>query len=236
MKIKILGTRGEIEETLPRHSKHSGVLINDELLLDVGEKEFLKYSPKWILITHFHPDHAYFFRRGQEENPSTKAEIYAPEKPSSKLITFPIKILDKEIQLGPNLITPIPTHHSKNVKSQAYVIKSENKSILYTGDLVWIDKKYHELFASVDLIITDGSYIRKGGLIRKDPTTQTLYGHNGIPNLIDLFKSHTQNIIFIHFGAWFYKDTKNSQQKIKSLGKERNVKAKAAHDGLEVEI
>ena len=36
MNIKILGTRGEIEESAPYHSKKSGVLINNKLLLDCG--------------------------------------------------------------------------------------------------------------------------------------------------------------------------------------------------------
>ena len=66
MNLKILGTKGEIDKSLPRHSKKSGVLIGDELLIDIGEKQYLKYCPKWILITHLHPDHAYFMRKGHE--------------------------------------------------------------------------------------------------------------------------------------------------------------------------
>lgn len=40
MKIKILGTRGEIEESAPYHSKQSGVLVDDKILLDIGDKDF----------------------------------------------------------------------------------------------------------------------------------------------------------------------------------------------------
>jgi hypothetical protein len=36
MKLKILGTKEEIKESLPRHARYSGVLIDDELLLDFG--------------------------------------------------------------------------------------------------------------------------------------------------------------------------------------------------------
>lgn len=46
MKITILGTRGEIEESAPYHSKKSGVLVNDILLLDIGDKNFLEYKPR----------------------------------------------------------------------------------------------------------------------------------------------------------------------------------------------
>jgi glyoxylase-like metal-dependent hydrolase (beta-lactamase superfamily II) len=62
MNIKILGTRGEIKVSAPYHSRHSGVLIDNTLLLDCGEPEFLDYKPQAILITHLHPDHAFFVR------------------------------------------------------------------------------------------------------------------------------------------------------------------------------
>lgn len=53
----------------------------------------------------------------------------------------------------------------------------------------------------------EASFIRKGGVVRKDKETGEIYGHTGIPNLINLFKKFTQNILFIHFGSWFYKDS-----------------------------
>jgi glyoxylase-like metal-dependent hydrolase (beta-lactamase superfamily II) len=236
MKIKILGTRGEIDESLPYHSKHSGVLINDELLLDLGEKEFLSYDPTWILITHLHPDHAYFVRLGKEEKPPTPAIIYAPELPKAHVNPSTIHVMTETIHIGSYTIIPIPTHHSKTVKSQAYLIQTEETSILYTGDLIWIDKQYHPLFAHVDLVITEGSFMRKGGMIRKDKETQMLYGHTGIPNLIDLFKIYTHNILFIHFGSWFYKNTKTARQTIITLGKEKGVNAIIGYDGLEISI
>lgn len=235
MKIKILGTRGEIDESLPYHSKHSGVLINDELLLDLGEKEFLSYNPKWIFITHLHPDHAYFVRWGKEEQPPTKAVIYAPEEPKRQFLQSAVQILSQEIQVGSYSIIPIPTHHSKLVRSQAYLIKVKEASILYTGDLIWIDKKYHDLFEHVDLVLTEASFIRKGGLIRKDKETQALYGHAGIPNLMDLFKPYAQTMLFMHFGSWFYKNTEAARQMLVKLGKEKGINTIVGYDGLEID-
>jgi len=58
MRITILGSRGNIEAKARRHSKHSGILIDRFLLLDVGEKAYLKVRPKYIFITHLHSDHA----------------------------------------------------------------------------------------------------------------------------------------------------------------------------------
>jgi glyoxylase-like metal-dependent hydrolase (beta-lactamase superfamily II) len=233
MKIKILGTRGEIEESSRYHKNHSGILLDDRLLLDLGEKAFLKYLPKWIFITHLHPDHAYFVRRKKEELPSTRAQIYAPELP---LMKSPVQILDKQIVIGGYTITPIPTHHSKLVKSQAYLIKKGKQSFLYTGDLVWINKEFHSLFDPVNLVITEASFIRKGGMIRRDQKTHEIFGHNGIPNLIDLFKKYTKNILFVHFGSWFYQNPKTAKKKLIEMGKEKGIRVLIGYDGQEIDI
>jgi glyoxylase-like metal-dependent hydrolase (beta-lactamase superfamily II) len=236
MKIKVLGTRGEIEETLPYHSKHSGVLIDDRLLLDLGEKEFLDYKPQWIFLTHLHPDHAYFVRQGKEEVPQTNAPIYAPEYPEKATLKQTVQIIDRTMRFAGYTITPIPTHHSKNVKSQAYLVKKGKQSLLYSGDLIWINKEYHDRFDQVDLVITESSFFRKGGMVQKDKETQTIYGHNGIPNLIDLFKKHTKNILFIHFGSWFYLDSKEGSKKLIALAKEKGIHPIIGHDGLKIDL
>lgn len=229
MKIKLLGTKGEIDASLPYHSKKSGILIDDELLLDVGEKSYLQLNPKWIVMTHLHPDHAYFMRKQHEEIPVTKALLFAPECPFSQ-----IQIIHQKIKLGPYQITPIPTHHSKNVLSQGYVIEKGGVSFLYTGDLVWMDKKYHFLFENAKLVITEGSFIREGGMVKKEG--DKLFGHNGIPNLIRLFSPYFKTIVLTHFGNWFYANTKESKKVIKELGKKHHVNVIAAYDGMEITL
>ena len=49
MKIKFLGTKGNIETNAPYHSKNSGILINN-ILFDVGEEEFMKHQPDYFLF------------------------------------------------------------------------------------------------------------------------------------------------------------------------------------------
>jgi ribonuclease BN (tRNA processing enzyme) len=228
MKIKILGTRGEVEPKSPYHSRHSGVLIDNKILLDLGEKEFLKYKPAAVFITHLHPDHAYFIKELLETN----IPIYAPEKSKNcKTIKIPTKA--KRTPFKAYKITPIPTHHSKKVKSTAYLVEKGKKRILYTGDMIWIDKKYHFLLCNLNLVITEASCLRKGGLVRKDKKTSLLYGHTGIPDLVNLFKKFSQDIVFVHFGGWFYKDIRKSRTKLAKLGKENNVSVKLGYDGME---
>ncbi|MBD3282187.1 MAG: hypothetical protein GF387_01095 [Candidatus Portnoybacteria bacterium] len=226
MNIQILGTRGEIKASAPYHSKHSGLLIDNTLLFDLGEKEFLKYKPKIIFLTHLHPDHAFFINNNIEVN----IPIYAPEK------TKNTKKIRREIKYKEYKIKPIPTHHSKKVKSQSYLIQKKDNKILYTGDMIWINKEHHKLLKNIDLIITEASFFRKGGMIRRDKKTKEIYGHNGMPDLVNLFKKFTNNILFIHFGSWFYKNTQESRKKIKQLGKENNVNTYIGYDNLKINL
>lgn len=231
MKLLFLGSRGEIKPKVQYHINHSGILINDELLLDVGEEKFLQKHPKWILITHLHPDHAFFAKDGVVFDSKKLPQTFAPEKKN-----FFIQTARKPFSLGKYQITPIPTIHSKKVKSQAYRIEAGGKSLLYTGDLIWIKKQYHHLLADLDLVICEGSYIRQGGLVRRDPQTGQIYGHTGIPDLVNFFKKFTNKIVITHFGSWFFKDIAAAKKKIKKLAKKHQVEIMVGYDGLELVV
>jgi len=241
MSIKFLGTRGEIEKKAKSHSKHSGVLI-DEILLDLGEKEFLDYRFTAVLLTHLHSDHAFFMKKGLKvdekefENVKTLT-FYSPEIPEnvprknwhkvSPLKTFKIKGIR---------ITPIPTIHSKIVRSTSYLLELRNKRILYTGDLIWIKKKYHEYLKDLDLVITDGSFLKEGGMIRRDKETGEIYGHTGMPNLIKLFKRlGAKKIVFTHLGTKGVElGDKELKKRLKSIDSE--IEIEVARDGFEMSI
>lgn len=220
MRIKILGTRGEIEASKPYHSKHSGVLVDGKLLFDLGEKQYLELKPKHIFITHLHPDHAYFVRKGKEEKIERK--LYTPEN-FRRAGTF-----------GKYRVRPIPTIHSKKVDSQAYIIEKGGKKVLYTGDLVWIEKKQHRHLKNLDLVIAEASFVRKGGMVRRDKETGEVYGHKGVPGLINLFKKFTDRIIFMHFGSWLYGDVPKAMKKLRNMSDD--VEVRGAYDGFEFEV
>lgn len=230
MKIRILGTRGEIEESAPWHNKHSGVLIDNRFLLDLGEEEYLEEDPEFVVFTHFHPDHAFFVRRKRELG--RKIEAYGPEIPED---LKEVHKVTEAFERGGYRFTPIPTIHSLKVVSQAYIIEKDNKRILYTGDVAWIEKKQQEKLGELDLVITEGSFVKKGGMIRRDKESGKIYGHTGVPDLIRIFSEHTAHIVLMHFGTWFMKDVERARQKIRELAPE-GVKVEAARDGQEFEI
>lgn len=227
MRVTILGTRGNIRPFAPRHARHAGVLIDGRLLLDVGEAEYLRHEPRHIFLTHLHPDHAAVV----EEELPRDAEVYVPE-PTPGLPGA--RVVSRTLRVDSYRITPVPTVHSAKVRSVGYVVRKAGRSLFYSSDLVSIPRRYHRRLRRLDLVITEGSFIRKGGLVRVDPATGQKFGHAGIPDLVDFFRRFTRRIVFTHFGSWFYKDIRGSIRKIESLGD--GLRVTAAYDGLVIRL
>jgi ribonuclease BN (tRNA processing enzyme) len=225
----VLGTRGEVESSGPYHSRHSGVLLDDTVLLDLGEQEFLRYHPRCVFITHLHPDHAFFMRRFSKEPIRFPMPVYVPEQSGKG---FDMRLVKETMSCDQYTVWSIPTHHSKKVASAAFLVQRNGQRILYTGDLVWINKEYRHLFDPVDLVVTEASFLRKGGRVIRDQQTGRLYGHAGIPNLIALFKEYTKHLLFVHFGEWFYHDVPLARKKLMDLGKQQGIHVIVGYDGL----
>ena len=228
MKIKILGTRGKIPQSATRHKNYSGILIDDKILVDVGEAEYMKFYPEAVVFTHFHPDHAFFILT--EEKFAPEIPLFGPEPqelvPNLKLVT-------KKFSIGEYTCTPVPVIHALHLKSLGYIIEKGEKRVFITGDVAWIEKANLQEIPIVDLVITEASFLQKGGMIhRKD---DRIFGHTGIPDLIRLLSPHTSKIAFVHFGSWFFKDIKESRKKLKSFETE-DLEIVPAHDGMEMEI
>ena len=239
MRLRILGTRGNIEASAPGHVHHSGVLIDDRLLLDAGEKEYLKYRPRWIFITHLHSDHMALeaddiptrSARPIGRSRKQRMSIYAPEIPRSIPM---VQITSKAVVVGRYTVTPVPTVHSHRVRSVGYVVQTGADKVFYSSDMVRIEPKYHRLLRHLDLVITEGSFIRSRGLVRIESGAGEPFGHNGIPDLIEFFSRFSRRIIVTHFGTWFFKNVSKSRQKIESFSD--NVRVIPAYDGMVVDL
>jgi glyoxylase-like metal-dependent hydrolase (beta-lactamase superfamily II) len=181
-------------------------------LLDLGEKEFLSYKPVSVFITHLHPDHAFFVTGSKL---TAGIPVYAPENSEETTMVMP----SYTIHLGNYRITSIPTVHSKLVKSLAYLIEDGEQSLLYTGDMIWINKEYHQLLVSL-IWYNRWQLFPPWRYGQEDDETGLLYGHNGIPELIKLFHRFTQHILFVHFGNCSLKILKNPAETGK-LGKDK---------------
>ena len=146
-----------------------------------------------------------------------------------------IRIISKPVSIGAYLVTPIPTVHSQQVKSVAYLVERNRHRFLYTSDLVEIKPPFEHMLENLDLVITDGSFFRSGGLVRKAAKTGAPFGHNGIPDLIKFFKPFTKAIVITHYGSWFFRAVPaSSRRKIESI--DGDVRIIAASDGMQLNV
>lgn len=215
-----------MEHTAPGHLYHSGVLVND-VLFDVGERHFLDRRPRAIFLTHLHADHAFFT---EEDAPPLPVPTYAPqawrEHPE-------IKVLRGTREVGGLTVTAVPTNHSVSFRSCGYLVEDGMARMLYTGDLISVQRRYRDRLPELDLVVTDGAFIRRGGLVRRDEEGRA-HGHTGIPDLVRYFSPLARRIVFTHFGSWFFRDVEGAVRDIGSLSGQ--AKVEAAHDGMVIEL
>ena len=228
MRLEILGTRGNVSSSAPGHTRHAGVLIDGAILLDLGQMSYLRRRPRLVFVTHLHPDHAAFLLTHR----APLADIYLPERcsivPTAKVITRPI-------QIGEHVIAPVPTIHATNARSLGYIVRRGRRRVFYSSDMISIDRRYHRRLGRLDLVVTDGSFMRRGGLVRRDPTSRQQFGHAGIPDLVPFFRRFTRRILVTHFGSWFNRDVLGASRRIEALSDDR-VTVTAARDGMRIEL
>lgn len=228
MKVEVLGTRAKIKPTARGYHKHTGFLIDDQILLDVGEESFLSRNPKAIVFTHFHPDHAFFVFEHQIFSP--KIPHFGPEEHD---LLPQIRVIEKTFEIHGYSFTPVPVIHALSLRSFGYIIEKEGRRIFFTGDVAWIEKAHLENLGPLDIIITEATFLNKGGRINR--RGNQIYGHIGIPDLVRLLGNLAPKIVFTHFGEWFYADVKAGPEKIKAMEKE-GLELIPAFDGFTINV
>ncbi len=225
MKIKVLGSRGKIEPSAPKYQNHSGFLIDDKILIDVGEREFMSTNPETIVFTHFHPDHAYFIP--EEEKFTPEIPLFGPQEhpliPNLKVISGKFDILNYSF-------TPVPVIHALKLKSLGYIVEKNGKKAFFTGDVAWIEKVHLQQIGKVDVVITEATMINKGGRINRKK--DKIFGHTGVPDLVRILGPLTNRIIFSHFGDWFFENVEKNPEKLKEFST-AELEIIPAYDGLE---
>ena len=99
--------------------------------------------------------------------------------------------------------------------------------------MAWIEKSDLEKVGKVDLIVTEATFLKKGGRINRK--RDRIFGHTGIPDLIRLLGPHSPRIVFTHFGEWFYEELEKGPDKIKKLQRD-GLELIPAHDGFTIEV
>jgi ribonuclease BN (tRNA processing enzyme) len=198
------------------------------LLIDYGalrQHSLEKIKPHAILITHAHPDHYVWLK----EDVKTEVLVHLTREtyeygnfipPNSNIIS-----LGEKFEVGLFQCIAFPVVHSIRCPAVGYRIRAEQKTFVYTSDLVDIIDK-ESVLRGVDYYIGDGSAI-KANLVRRQG--DQLFGHTRITTQINWCKKYgINNIIFTHLG----KETMANEDKFI----QEHTEATLAYDGMELVI
>jgi phosphoribosyl 1,2-cyclic phosphodiesterase len=237
MKLRFLGTRGEIEARTRRHRMHSSLLVSyrgDHVMIDCGLDwlgKFERLRPSAILLTHAHPDHAWGLKNG------APCPVHAPKKTWQSLKNCPVEDRHLIKERLPTKICGItfeafPVEHSLLAPAVGYRVSASRTCIFYGPDLLFIHDRAAAL-KDVQVYIGDGatlarSFVRKRG--------DKLIGHATVRTQLGwCAKEGVPRAIVTHCGSEIVTgDERNLAARLRAMGAERGVETRIARDGMEL--
>lgn len=239
MKLRFLGTRGEIELRSPRHRRHSSLLVSHRgrsLLIDCGLDWLGRLGglrPAAVLLTHAHPDHAAGLRHG------SPWPVYATEETWSAIARYPIE--ERELvrdrlawAIGEFGVEAFRVEHSVRAPAVGFRIAAGGAAIFYAPDVVSVHDR-SDAFVAVDLYVGDGAAIRRSIIRRRDGVR---IGHASIREQLEwCAEEEVEWAIFTHCGSEIVRGAaRDVGAQVRALGRERGVEASIAYDGLELRV
>jgi len=240
MRLKILGTRGEVEEKSRTHLNQTGLLIswrNYRILFDVGEKKFLRTKPHWIFLTHCHPDHT----KGLEDKApripiyvhKASTKIEKPGKWFQPFIQFTKPILWKGM-----LLEAVPCYHSITCPSVGFKFSAGGITIGFFPCLLKPKVSIKEAFSDIDLLLGDTSFLRRP-MVRRTKEGRRI-GHTCAYQMLrwcDLVG--IRNYIAIHFGTIPIRMGDDRLEKLLNKYKDKinpKIKVTLGKDGMSIRL
>ncbi|MGD8867192.1 MAG: MBL fold metallo-hydrolase [Gemmatimonadales bacterium] len=237
MKLRFLGTRGNIEATTRRHRRHSALEVSyrgKRVMVDCGADwrgELAELQPHALVITHAHPDHAFGLEDG------APCPVYATRAAWNELSDYPLEdkhVLSSERSLEIMGIEfgAFTLEHSTLAPAVGYRIAAGRATIFYAPDVVYIHERQSAL-RGVDLYVGDGATLDRS-LVRR--SGESLIGHSPIrTQLTWCEKEGIPRALFTHCGSQIVKgDERRLGRRLRHMAEERGVQAEFAHDGMEL--
>lgn len=239
MRLRFLGTRGEIEARTRRHRRHSSLLVGyrrRDVLVDCGldwRYALARLRPAAIVVTHAHPDHAAGLRDG------APSPVYAPAETWSAIDRYPIAERVIVEPRRPLIVSGIefeafPVEHSLRAPAVGYRVRAGRAVVFYAPDLVAIVEE-HEALTGLDLYVGDAAAVRRSIVRHRKGRA---IGHASIRAQLEWCASAgVSRAIFTHCGSEIVKgDARAVAATVRALGSERGIEARIAHDGLELVV
>ncbi len=237
MKLRFLGTRGEIEPRTRRHRMHSSLLVSyrrANVMIDCGLDwlgKFERLRPSTIVLTHAHPDHAWGLKNG------APCPVHAPKKTWLSLKNCQVEDRHLINERVPTKICGIrfeafAVEHSLLAPAVGYRVSAGRACIFYAPDLIFIHDRAAAL-KNAQIYIGDGatlarSFVRKRG--------DKLIGHATVRTQLGwCAKEGVSRAIITHCGSEIVTgDERNLAARLRAMGAERGVEIRIAHDGMEL--
>ena len=239
MNLTFLGTRGEIDARTRRHRMHTSLLVSyrhANVMIDCGLDwlgKLQRASPKAIVLTHAHPDHAWGLKQG------APCPVYAPEKTWQELSHYPIK--DRHVikertptKIGGLTFEAFPVEHSILSPTVGYRVTGGRACIFYAPDLIFIHERSAAL-NGVQIYVGDGatitqSFIRKRG--------KALIGHSPVrTQLTWCQKEGVPRAIVTHCGSEIVTGNESEiASKLAVVAAERDIDVWIAYDGMKLKL
>jgi phosphoribosyl 1,2-cyclic phosphodiesterase len=237
VKLKFLGTRGEIDLRTRLHRMHSSLEVSYRgytLMIDCGLdwlRRIRRMQPEAIVLTHAHPDHAWGLKKG------APCKVYATSETWSALDTFPIServVIQPRnpFQIHAITLEAFPVEHSTRAPAVGYRITAGRSIIFYVPDLVYIYDS-HEALCDIHLYIGDGASLRRP-IVRK--RGNALVGHAAVRTQLGWCEREgVPKALITHCGSEIVGgNSRVVGESVRDLGREHGISAQIAFDGLEV--
>ena len=237
MKLRFLGTRGEIKARTRRHYMHTSLLVSyrgADVMIDCGLDwlgKFERLHPAAIVLTHAHPDHAWGLQDG------APCPVHAPQKTWQTLKNCHIEDRRLIKERRPTKICGImfeafPVEHSIRAPAVGYRVSAGQARIFYGPDLLFIHDRAAAL-KHVQVYIGDGatltrSFVRKRG--------DVLIGHAAVRTQLGwCAKEGVPRAIITHCGSEIVAgDERKLAAKLHAMATERGVKVCIAHHRMKL--